>query len=240
MKRVRTRDRDRDEDLGYPQLRGSIYSSDGLTFEIFRELFKDTWRNILYKSELWHQETRRKCWQIFSPCEGSFSCFECGSLRACVRYPNTSLRECVQYPSTSLRAWGWHEWSLRPHQGLLLGRFSGSLTVTSGKLKLRQCSSLGNHSESELEEDPKSRSTNWIGWREDRRILSTARQFFREVVLLLMRWWHAAWTKGERGRGGMWGQRQFRWDLHLSLPMWTLPSSKKVGTSWTRSIEKKS
>ena len=42
MKRVRTRDRDRDEDLGYPELSGSIYSSDGLTFEIFRELFKDT------------------------------------------------------------------------------------------------------------------------------------------------------------------------------------------------------
>ena len=69
MKRVRPRDRDRDEDLGYPELSGSIYSSDGLTFEIFRELFKDTWGNILYKSELWHQEIRRKCWQIFSPCE---------------------------------------------------------------------------------------------------------------------------------------------------------------------------
>ena len=32
----------------------------------------------------------------------------------------------------SVCAWGWHEWSLRPRQGLLLGRFSG-LAVGAGR-----------------------------------------------------------------------------------------------------------
>ena len=52
MKRVRTRDRDHDEDLGYPELSGSIYSSDGLTFEIFRELTETCVQRYMRKHPL--------------------------------------------------------------------------------------------------------------------------------------------------------------------------------------------
>ena len=52
MNRVKTRDRDHDEDLGYPELRGSIYSSDGLTFEIFRELTETCVQRYMRKHPL--------------------------------------------------------------------------------------------------------------------------------------------------------------------------------------------